>query len=108
MFGCDPQNVDKLKQAVFTALARIAKEGIGDAYLAKVREQIRREHETNLQDNQWWIQAIHEAYWSGESFTSITDANAEITRTPRANVQAAAKRIFDPTHYVLGVMKPRS
>ena len=108
MFGCDPQNVDKLKQAVFTELARIAKEGIGDAYLAKVREQIRREHETNLQDNQWWIQAIHEAYWSGESFTSITDANAEIARTTRANVQAAAKRFFDPKHYVLGVMKPRS
>lgn len=108
MFGCDPQNVDKLKRAVFAELARIAKDGIGDAYLAKVREQLRREHETNLQDNQWWVQAIHEAYWSGEDFTAITDANAEIARTTRANVQAAAKRFFDPKHYVLGVMKPHS
>jgi len=106
MFGCDPQNVDKLKQAVFSELARIAKDGIGDEYIAKVREQVRREHETNLQDNQWWIQAIHEAYWSGEHFTAITDANAVIARATSANVQAAARRFFDPKHYVLGVMKP--
>jgi len=108
MFGCDPQNVDKLKQAVFTELARIAKEGIGDDYIAKVREQVRREHETNLQDNQWWVQAIHEAYWSGEHFTAITDANAVIARATSANVQAAARRFFDPKHYVLGVMKPKA
>jgi zinc protease len=108
MFGCDPQNVDKLKQAVFTELAQLAKEGVGESYLAKVREQLRREHETNLKDNQWWVQAIHEAYWSGEDFTAVTDANAEIARTTSANVQAAAKRFFDPKHYVLGVMKPRA
>ncbi|HET9991804.1 MAG TPA: insulinase family protein [Kofleriaceae bacterium] len=108
MFGCDPQNVDKLKQAVFAELARIGKEGVGESYLAKVREQLRREHETNVKDNQWWVQAIHEAYWSGENFTAITDANAEIKRTTSTNVQAAARRFFDPKHYVLGVMKPRA
>jgi zinc protease len=108
MFGCDPQNVDKLKQAVFAELARIGKEGVGEPYLAKVREQLRREHQTNSKDNQWWIQTIHEAYWSGEDFTAITDADAEISRATSANVQAAAKRFFDPKHYVLGVMKPRA
>ncbi|MEO6774399.1 MAG: insulinase family protein [Kofleriaceae bacterium] len=108
MFGCDPHNVDKLEHAVVAELARIAKDGIAEPYLAKVREQVRREHETSVKDNAWWVQAIHEAYWSGEDFTALTDANAEIARATRANVQAAATRFFDPKHYVLGVMKPRA
>ena len=106
-FGCDPKNTDKLRAAVFAELARIGKDGIADEYLAKIREQLKREHETSLKDNHWWIEQIHAAYWSGLEFAALTDLNAELARATSANVAAAARRFFDPKHYILGVLRPK-
>ncbi len=105
-FTCDPDNVEKLKDAAFAEIAKIAKNGIGEDYLAKVREQIKREHETESKENAWWSQTIHEALWSGEDFKVLTDTDAEIARATSANVQAAAKHFFDPKKVILGVMRP--
>jgi zinc protease len=106
-FGCDPANVDKLRQAAFDEIAKVAKSGVTDEYLAKVSEQLRREHETNLKENDWWAEQLHDAYWYGDDFTAQTDVDAIAKRVTSANVQAAAKHFFDANHYVLGVMKPK-
>jgi zinc protease len=106
-FGCDPANVEKLKQAVFDEMTKIAKTGIGDEYLVKVKEQLRREHEVNLKENSWWLSQLHEAYWFGDDFTTRTDVGAISARVTSDNVKAAAAHFFDPKHFVFGVMKPK-
>lgn len=107
-FTCDPQNVDKLKQAAYTEIAKISEDGVTEAYLAKVREQIKREHETNTKENAWWIQAIHESLWSGDDFEAMTDADAMAARATSDNVKAAAKHFFDPKKVIFGVMRPKT
>ncbi len=107
-FGCDPQNVDKLRRAVFDEVARLATDGAGPEYLAKVREQLRREHETNVKDNHWWLEQIHDASWYGDDFAATTDVDAEIARVTSDRVKAAARRFFDPAHYVLGILRPKA
>ena len=107
-FTCDPQNVDKLTQAAYAEIAKISKDGISEEYLAKVREQIKREHETNTKENAWWSQAIHEALWSGEDFKAITDADAMAARATSDHVRAAANHFFDPKKVIFGVMRPKT
>jgi zinc protease len=107
-FTCDPDNVDKLEAAALDEIAKISKDGIGDEYLAKVKEQLRREHEVNLKENQWWVGEIHNAYWYGDDFNAASDVNAMLARATSDNVKASAKRFFDPKHLVIGVMKPKS
>jgi zinc protease len=106
-FTCDPQNVDKLEQAALAELAKISKDGIGDDYLTKVKEQLRREHETNLKENQWWVAQIHQAYWYGDDFIATNDVDAALSRATRDHVKAAARHFFDPNHLVIGVLKPK-
>jgi len=106
-FGCDPQNVDKLKQAALDELAKIAKDGIGDEYLAKVKEQLRREHEVSVKENGWWMQQLHDAYWFGDDFAALVDVGAVVTRVTSDHVKATAKHFLDPKHLVVGVMKPK-
>jgi zinc protease len=106
-FGCDPDNVEKLRAAMFDEIAKIAKDGIDDKYLDKVREQLRREHEVNLKENSWWMQQLHDAYYFGDDFKQVTDVDAAIKRVTSANVKAAAKTYFTPNNYVLGVMRPK-
>jgi zinc protease len=105
-FGCDPDNVTKLKAAVFTELGKIAKSGIGDEYLDKVREQLRRQHETDLKENDWWLDQLRDAYYYGDDFTAATDVDAIAKRVTSVNVQAAAKHFFTPDNYLFGLMKP--
>jgi zinc protease len=106
-FGCDPNNVDKLRTAVFDEVAKIAKDGIGDLYLEKVTEQLRRKHETDLKENSWWMSQLHQTYYYGDDFTAQTDVGAVEKRVTSANIKAAARRYFDTKNYVLGVMRPK-
>jgi zinc protease len=105
-FGCDPDNIEKLRAAAFAEVEKIAKDGPDDEKLDKVREQLRREHETDLKENRWWMSQLHEDYYFGDKFEDTSNADAAIARVTKANVQAAAKHFFTPNNYVLGVMKP--
>jgi zinc protease len=105
-FGCDPDNVGKLKAAVFDEIGKIVKAGIGPEYLDKVREQLRREHETDLKENSWWLDQLHDAYYYGDDFKATTDVDAISKRVTSANVQATAKHFFTPSNYLLAIMKP--
>ncbi|MDB4956596.1 MAG: peptidase domain protein [Myxococcales bacterium] len=106
-FGCDPANVDKLRSAVFDEVAKIAKDGIGPLYVEKVTEQLRRKHETDLEENRWWQSQLHDAYYFGDDFKAQTDVEAVEKRVTSANIKAAARRFFDTKNFVLGVMRPK-
>ncbi|MFT3694759.1 MAG: insulinase family protein [Kofleriaceae bacterium] len=106
-FTCDPANVDKLQAATLAEIAQIAKAGIGDDYLAKVREQLRREHETEVKENAYWIGMIHEVYWFDDDFAKLANIDAAIARVTSDNVKAAASHFFDPKKLVVGIMVPK-
>jgi zinc protease len=106
-FGCDPDNIEKLRAAAFAEVEKLAKEGPGDEYLEKVREQLRREHETDLKENRWWMSQLREDFYFGDKFKDTSDVETAIARVTKANVQAAAKHFFTPNNYVFGVMKPK-
>jgi zinc protease len=106
-FGCDPDNVDKLKTAAFAEIEKFAKDGVTAEYLDKVREQLRRARETDLKENRWWLDEIRSSYYFGEDFTKSTDLDAIEKRVTSDNVKATAKKFFTPNNYVLGVMKPK-
>jgi zinc protease len=106
-WGCDPQNVDKLRDAALGVIREIQKNGISDEYLAKVREQLRRARETDAKENWWWGNAIRDAYWFGEDFTSATDLEPILARANSDVVKAAARRFFDEKNLVIGVLRPK-
>ncbi len=107
-FGCSPDNVDKLREAVFAELAKIQKDGLGEEYLAKIKEQLRRAHEVDLKENRYWMSLLRSAYYYGDDFTKLADNEAVIQRVTNVNLKAAARRFFDDKNTVVGVLKPKS
>ncbi len=106
-FGCDPANVEKLRDAAFGVLRTIQKEGIGPEYLAKVTEQLKRARETDAKENWWWSSQLREAYWFGDDFTAVTDLEGMLVRVTSDRVKASAKRFFSEKHLVFGVLRPQ-
>ena len=105
-FGCDPANVEKLRDAALGVLRTIQKEGIGPEYLAKVTEQLKRARETDAKENWWWGSQLRDAYWFGEDFTVVTDLEGTLARVTSDRVKASAKRFFSEKHLVFGVLRP--
>jgi zinc protease len=106
-FGCNPDNVDKLKAAVFDEIAKIQKDGVGPTYLEKVTEQLRRQQETDLKENGWWLRQLRTAHYFGDDFQAVSDVDAVAKRVTSDNIKATAKAFFDANKYVLGVMTPK-
>jgi zinc protease len=107
-WGCDPKNVDKLKAAALDVLRTIQKQGISDEYLGKVKEQLKRSHETDVKENWWWANELRDTYWYGDDFTEATNIEPILSRVTSDNVKAAAKRFFDEKNLVVGVMRPKT
>ena len=105
-FGCAPENVAALKQAVFTEIARLQKEGVTQAYLDKVKESRRRSFETDREQNWWWQARLDEAYDFGDDPRELVSIDKTLARITPQLVQAAARRYLDPKQYVGGVLQP--
>jgi zinc protease len=105
-FGCAPENVDKLQKAVFDEVKAIQEKGIGEDYIAKVKELRRRSHETNLKDNAFWLRELERAYTYGDDPKQIPDITAMTDKVTSDHVRAAAKKYVTTKQYVVGVLKP--
>ena len=105
-FGCDPANVEKLRDAALGVLRTIQKDGVSAEYLEKVTEQLKRARETDAKENWWWGSQLREAYWFGEDFTAVTDLGGVLARVTSDRVKASAKRFFSEKHLVFGVLRP--
>jgi zinc protease len=107
-FGCDPANVDKLRDAVYAEIGKIQKDGVSDEYIAKITEQLKRSHETDLKENRYWQAILRNAYYYNDEVAKLLDVDATIKRVTNDNIKASAKRFFDNKNTVIGVLKPKS
>lgn len=105
-FGCSPENVDKLKQAVFNEVKGLRDIGVGDEVIAKMKETRRRAHEINLKNNGFWLSELERAYTFGDDPRRIPDIAPVLAAIREERVRAAAKKHLNPKQYVLGVLVP--
>jgi len=107
-FGCSPDNVDKLKQAVFAEIKAIQEKGVADEYIAKIKAARLRSHETDRKDNSFWLRELERAYTYGDDPRVILDVAPMIEKISGARAQQAAKKYLHADQYILGVLKPET
>jgi zinc protease len=105
-FGCAPENVEKLEQAVWDEIGALKEKGPGPAYVVKVKEARRRSHEVALRDNGFWLRELTRAYEYGDDPLLIPDITSELEGIRADRLLAAAKRYLPKNQYVLGVLRP--
>jgi zinc protease len=106
-FGCDPENVDNLKKAIFDTISEIQKKGIDDSYIEKVITIRKRQRELDLKRNRFWSRELVEAYQYGEDPSKILDESL-LDKVNSKQVRAAAKKYLRDRQYVLGVLRPEA
>ena len=105
-FGCAPENVEKLEKAAFDEIKAIQSSGIGPDYITKVKQLRRRDHETSVKENGFWLSELSRAYRFGDDPKLILDFDAMVDKVSSDRVRAAAKKYLTNTQYILGELRP--
>jgi zinc protease len=105
-FGCDPSRVDELTKAAFDGIAAIAKDGVDDATLERVKQTFIRSRETDLRRNGFWLGWLANAYRYGDDPALVLDTGPIVARMKSDLVKAAAKRYLSAKQYYEAVMLP--
>jgi zinc protease len=107
-FGCDPVRVDELVKAALDAGAKLAKEGVDDATLDRVKQTFLRARETDLRTNGFWLGWLTSAYKYGDDPALVLDTEPVVARMKADLVKASAKRYLDAKQYYQSVMLPEN
>lgn len=105
-FGCAPENVEKLRRAVFDEIGAIRKKGIGDDYIEKVKNLRTRTHQTDIKENNYWTRELARAWRFGDDPNKILEYQELIDRVSARRVKAAARKFARKNQYVIGVLRP--
>lgn len=105
-FGCAPDRVDEVIQTVFRQIDSLKTFGPKPGDLAKVKEIQRRDYETDVKQNGFWLNALSSAAFTRQNPDLILDTPNLIQKLTAKDVQKTARRVFHMDHYVKVVLMP--
>ena len=89
-FGADPARLDSLTRTVFRQIDLLKTKGVTAAEIAKVKETQRREWETNVKRNEYWVGQIASRDEAHEKLADASNFPARLQQITAAQINAAA------------------
>lgn len=108
-FGCEPERVEELSNAVINYFNKLKKDGVEKTYVDQCAEGCRRTVETLLRDNNWWKnRIINSMVQSIEPVDVIKKAQNDIPAViTKENFDRIAKEYIDTENYYRLVLMPQ-
>ncbi|MGI8548376.1 MAG: M16 family metallopeptidase, partial [Gemmatimonadaceae bacterium] len=98
-FGAAPERVDSLAHTVFTVIDSLKANDPAPAYVEKVKESGRREHETQVRENGYWLSALAAYVRRGEDPADILKVEQVMAGLDGATLRRAAKKYLSQAQY---------
>jgi len=105
-FGCDPERTGELLSAAFAEVERLKADGPTQETVDKVKEIQRRTRETDLQENGFWLSALHSHQINQLPLTDILEFDDRMDAITVESLRDAARVYLDSARYVQGVLHP--
>ena len=93
-FGCDPHRADELIADVESIIKSLKNEKVDNSYIEKVQEIQRRERETSLQENRFWLNSLQFYYQHEENPVNLLKYGELYKGLNPATIQEQAKKYF--------------
>lgn len=106
-FGCAPDRVEELTNEVMRQIDTLGMRPMAQSYVDKVRELQRKEYETNLRENKYWLSQLVSYHTNGDDPNQILRAKERIDTITAKTLHEAAQRYFQPSSYVQVVQYPK-
>ena len=107
-FGTSPEQAEALRGLVFETLQQFRRTGPQAATLGKVKEILRRERETNLKENEFWLNVLRSYDIHQQEYRLILEYDRLVQGIGAADIQAAAQEYLKEDRYVQVILYPEA
>jgi len=105
-FGSSPGQVEKLSNLVFSEISLLQSEGPAQGSVDKVIEILKRERETNMRENEFWLNVLRSYYMNKLDPQLILAHDQLIDTLSPAVIQEAARVFLKRDRYVRVILLP--
>ena len=105
-FNTEPARVKELINAVYDNIDYLKKNGVSQEKITKVQETQRRERETDLQENSFWLNTIRYTDQYGKDISAIEKYAKQIDALNSDELKKAFNRFFDMSNHIEMVLEP--
>ena len=107
IFGCSPERVDELTEAVFQVIDSLKTVPVDDIYITKVKETQKRSWEVEKKRNDFWENTLFRYYFYDMDLSQIFKSLDRIDNFSKEAVMNAARKYFNEKNYVKVVLFPQ-
>ncbi len=106
-FGSDPERTEEVVETIFGVLADVRERGPTDEQAANAREALRRQFETDFQENRAWLSQLVSDYQRGvEPAAALDTFDASVEALTVDVLREAARSYLDPENFVRVTLMP--
>ncbi len=105
-FGCDPKRVDELVKAALDQVELLKKEPMSQDYITKVIETAKRQNETNMKENNFWLNSLVGKYTNDCDPNEILQTDKLIQKINPESIQKIAQEYFTTKNVARIVLFP--
>jgi zinc protease len=106
VFGAAPENIDAMTARVFAEVERLQTEGPSEDLVTRAKETARRNYETALKQNAYWLGRLQAEHLFNQDPSSILRRLDRINALTPASIQGAFKTYFPADRYTVVTLRP--
>ena len=107
-FGSSPENAERLTNVVLSEVDRLRREGPAEADVRAVKETEKREIETALRQNGYWLNSLQAMHMLGRDPRRILQRLERAESLTSDNIHDAARKYFSPDRYTVVTLMPEA
>ncbi len=107
-FGCSPDNVEMLIDAVWAVIKEVKEEVCDEKNLIKIKETALRERESGLKENQFWMNAISSSNQNGENILELKAYTDWVNGLKAEDLKLFANKYLVTDNYARFVLLPEA
>jgi zinc protease len=103
-----PDAVDKMTTALFDIVKTAQEKGVEQKDLDKVKETWKKHYRTQLQENDYWLEALSQSFIDQINPEDILTFEQRVDKLSTNDLQKVAQKFFDMKNYVKAVLYPEN
>jgi zinc protease len=107
-FGSSPENVEKLIASVLDEINKLKTAGPAQVNLNKFVAEKRKQRETAVKTNGYWLSYLNSRLQNGEDFNLMKSYDGVLNRLSPAGLKIAAQKYLNGKNYIRLVLMPEN
>jgi len=107
-FGCAPQNVDKLIASTLDEIRKLKADGPPQGNIDKYKAEERRQQETQLKTNSFWLQYLDTQLQYGDPLDELGKYDGLLDKVSISSIKNAANQYLSGDNYIRLVLLPEN